>query len=303
MKVRLTYLIDNRLQRLPFHFGIPFTDLQDTELWTDAIRQVFSSLITLGALMTLASYNDFRTNCHQQAIIVGLVDCCTSLIAGLWVWISVPAKLQQRMFEVHGDSNEYGPQIAFISYLEVILRLPGPPQLWSFLFFTILFTLGIDSSFGYVEVFTTALIDHYRFLGQKRIKPFVVMGTCTIGFLLGLTMCTKGGIYIFDFLRKHIVSWNVLIFGLLELFVVVVLYGPNKFMANIQEMGMLEDNRGLSQASRRLLRATQWYWKTCWCVIIPIALLTILIHDANDPDETNKYDDCGFKRKKCEPIS
>ena len=209
------------------------------------------------------------------------------------------------MFEVHGDYDEYGPQIAFISYLEVILRLPGPPQLWSFLFFTILFTLGIDSSFGYVEVFTTALIDHYRFLGQKRIKPFVVMGTCTIGFLLGLTMCTKGGIYIFDFLRKHTVSWNVLIFGLLELFVVVVLYGPNKFMANIQEMGMLEDNRGLSQASRRLLRATQWYWKTCWCVVIPIALLTILIHDAKmaSVDKYNKYDDCGFKRKKCEPIS
>ena len=292
-----------------FVFCYAFTDLQNTKLWTDAIRQVFSSLITLGALTTFASYNDFRTNCHQQAIIVGLVDCFTSLIAGMWVWTSVPERIQQRsswsLFEVPGDSNEYGPQIAFISYLEVILRLPGPPQLSSFLFFTILFTLGIDSSFGYVEVFTTALIDHYRFLGQKRIKPFVVMGTCTIGFLLGLTMCTKGGIYIFDFLRKHIVSWNVLIFGLLELFVIVVLYGPNKFMANIQEMGMLEDNRGLSQASRRLLRATQWYWKTCWCVIIPIALLTILIHDARmaSVDKNHKYDDCGFKGKKCNPTS
>ena len=65
MKVRLTYIIDDRLLRLPLHFALPFTDLQYAELWTDAIRQVFSSLITLGALTTLASYNDFRTKKFQ----------------------------------------------------------------------------------------------------------------------------------------------------------------------------------------------------------------------------------------------
>ena len=50
----------------------------------------------------------------------------------------------------------------------------------------------MDSMLGLIETITSAIVDHFTHLRSKLWA--VVIGTCTVGFLFGLTLCTSGGI-------------------------------------------------------------------------------------------------------------
>ena len=97
-------------------------------------------------------------------------------------------------------------------------------------------------------------------------------------------MCTGHGKYILDFLEISFLSWNLIIYGLLELFIVVGLYGPFKLMVNIQEMGML------CGTSKKVL-LLQSFWTLCWCIIMPITFFGILLWELSMAfnDKTKKY--------------
>ena len=92
----------------------------------------------------------------------------------------------------------------------------------------------------------------------------VVVGTCTIGFIFGLSMVTNGGKDMLDLIVNGAISWNVLLIALLEVLVVAWMYGANTFWANIEEMGIKKRS------------CVKWYWIVCWRAITPL-ILTILV--------------------------
>lgn len=75
-----------------------------------------------------------------------------------------------------------GPGLVFIVYPEAIATMKGS-VFWSIIFFLMLITLGLDSTFGGLEAMITALCDEYpKVLGRHR-ELFV-------GFLLlGIYIC------------------------------------------------------------------------------------------------------------------
>lgn len=81
-----------------------------------------------------------------------------------------------------GDVIKGGPGLAFVAYPEAVSRMPGAP-FWSFLFFAMLITLGLDTQFTMTETLTTALMDQWPHLRQK--KGMVVGIAAGLGFLLG----------------------------------------------------------------------------------------------------------------------
>ena len=66
----------------------------------------------------------------------------------------------------------------------------------------------------------------------------VVIGICIIGFILGLSMVTKGGKDMLELIVNSTVSWNIIIIVLLEVLVVAWMYGAKTFCTNIEEMGI-----------------------------------------------------------------
>lgn len=61
-----------------------------------------------------------------------------------------------------------GPGLVFIVYPEAIATMTGS-VFWSIIFFLMLITLGLDSTFGGLEAMITALCDEYpRALGKRR---------------------------------------------------------------------------------------------------------------------------------------
>ena len=78
--------------------------------------------------------------------------------------------------------------LAFVAYPDLVTRLPVS-TLWALLFFLMLFTLGLDSQFAIVENIITCILDEFPQLRAK--KPWVVVGTCVILFLLGIPLTTQ----------------------------------------------------------------------------------------------------------------
>lgn len=109
-----------------------------------------------------------------------------------WVKIFDIFFLFRYMAHVQNKSIEQvgleGPGLVFIVYPEAIATMSGS-VFWSILFFLMLITLGLDSTFGGLEAMITALCDEYpRALGRRR--EWFVMVLLVLIYICALPTCT-----------------------------------------------------------------------------------------------------------------
>ena len=90
-------------------------------------------------------------------MVVSALDTVTSIISGVVIF-SVLGALSHEMGIPISHVAKSGPGLAFVAYPEALSRLPVP-QLWSILFFLMLFILGLDSEFALLENIITATCD------------------------------------------------------------------------------------------------------------------------------------------------
>jgi len=149
-----------------------------------------------------------------------------------------------------------------VAYPEAVARMPGS-QFFSFMFFLMLITLGLDSQFTMTETLTTAAMDQWPNL--RKYKSWVVIGTCAAGFFLGLSMCANGGVYMFTLIDWFSASWSLLLLALMEVILLMYVYGYKNVLKNIEEMSI------------RLPAPSKYYWLVNWLAITPIILAFITI--------------------------
>ncbi|KAH3821640.1 hypothetical protein DPMN_123405 [Dreissena polymorpha] len=77
------------------------------------------------------------------------MDLITSIISGFVIFTTFGGMAKQIGVSVQ-DVAKGGYGLAFVAYPEALSNLP-PMQLWSILFFFMLFTLGLDSQVGETE--------------------------------------------------------------------------------------------------------------------------------------------------------
>merc|ERR1712165_648881 len=270
--------LEGAIDGISYYIKPDFSRLDDVKVWKAAATQIFFSLgPTFGGLITLASYNKFDNNCHRDALLVSFLNCGTSVFAGFVVFSFLGYMANFQGKEVK-DVVESGPALAFIAYPDALSSMPVP-QLWSFLFFFMLLTLGLDSMFTFVETITTAIMDHFPKFAPH--KHWVVIGVCVTGFFLGLSMCSAGGIYMFTLIDSTCASWNILLFAIIELILVAWLYGVDNFLDNIREMKI------------HLPKPVELYWRICWQFVTPILLTVVLVLQFVFAEEV-KYGDYTF---------
>ena len=254
--------LEGSVDGILFYVTPDFDKLKHIDVWAAAANQIFYSLgPAFGGLITLSSYNKFDNNCHRDAILIAFINCGTSVFAGFVVF-SILGFMAHSAGESVENVITSGPGLAFIAYPDAVSEMPVP-QLWSFLFFFMLILLGLDSMFTFVETLTTCVADQFTQL--HKYKHYVVIGTCIVGFLSGLSMCTDAGIYMFELIDTTCASWNVFLFAIVEVTLISWIYGVKRFMSNIEEMNI------------EIPMIMKCYWIACWSVITPFLLISLVV--------------------------
>ncbi|KAB0792460.1 hypothetical protein PPYR_14419 [Photinus pyralis] len=234
--------------------------LYNTRVWIDAASQIFFSLGPgFGTLLALSSYNKFNNNCYRDAILTSSINCLTSFLAGFVIFsvLGYMAHVQNKSIEMVGLE---GPGLVFIVYPEAIATMTGS-VFWSIIFFLMLITLGLDSTFGGLEAMITALCDEYpKLLGRHR-EIFVAVLLFGI-YICALPTTTYGGVYLVNMLNVYGPGLAILFVVFVEAAGVFWLYGTDNFVRDIEKM--LGHRPGL-------------FWRLSWKYISPVFLLTIFI--------------------------
>uniref|UniRef100_A0A4W5N567 Transporter n=1 Tax=Hucho hucho TaxID=62062 RepID=A0A4W5N567_9TELE len=215
---------------IKFYLYPNLTRLQDPEVWIDAGTQIFFSYaICLGAMTSLGSYNKYKYNCYRDCLLLGGLNSGTSFVSGFAIFSVLGFMAQEQGVDI-ADVAESGPGLAFIAYPKAVSMMPMP-TFWAILFFIMLLLLGLDSQFVEVEGQITSLVDLYPSvlrIGYRREIFIAVM--CCISYLLGLTMVTKGGMYVFQLFDYYAASGVCLLWvAFFECIAVAWVYGADNF--------------------------------------------------------------------------
>lgn len=245
---------------IKYYLTPDFSALMNANVWVDAATQVFFSLGPgFGVLLAYASYNKFHNNVYRDAMLTSAVNSCTSFLAGFVIFSVLGYMAQKSGVEVKDVAAE-GPGLVFIVYPEAIATMPGS-TFWALIFFLMLLTLGLDSSFGGSEAIITALSDEYPIIKRNREKFVAIL--FTLYYIVGLSSCAQGGAYVVQLLDKYAAGYSILVAVFFEAIAVSWIYGIKRFSRDIKSMLGFE---------------VGMYWKFCWAFVAPIFLLFIIVY-------------------------
>ncbi|XP_043281772.1 sodium- and chloride-dependent GABA transporter 1-like [Venturia canescens] len=229
--------------------------------WIDGATQIFFAYsIGTGALPALGSYNKFHHNCYKDALITCVVNTLTCLLAGC-VTFSILGHIAMEQATEVSNVVKSGPGLVFITYPEVVLKLPGAP-IWAAIFFIMLIILGIDSEFCIVESFITGVVDNWPETLRPHRAKFTI-AICSLMFLLGIPMVTHGGVYIFQLMDFYSASrMSILWVCFFQTIAISWIFGAQKFSDCVHQMMGIRMNK---------------FWHICLLVFAPVIMAFIFV--------------------------
>ncbi|CAG2105030.1 unnamed protein product, partial [Medioppia subpectinata] len=216
--------LEGSMDGIKYYLYPSWDKLYSINVWIDAATQIFFSLGPgFGTLMALSSYNKFHNNCYRDAIFTSSINCLTSFIAG-FVIFSVLGYMAHKMDKDISDVASGGPGLVFIVYPEAIATMHGS-VFWSILFFVMLITLGLDSTFGGLEAMITGLCDEFPTLLRRNREIFVAFITTFI-YLCALPTTTYVRFNLFLFNTINAYRWQIYCksFGSLWNFIISIIH-------------------------------------------------------------------------------
>ncbi|XP_068251588.1 sodium-dependent proline transporter-like [Nyctibius grandis] len=263
--------LDGALDGIRFYIVPDWSRLRSAQVWSDAASQIFYSLgIGWGSLLSVAARKK-SDNVIRDTLVFTIWNCCISFFTGFAIF-SVLGHMAWRKRVPVGSVTISGPGMIHVAYAETFSLLPAS-QLWSFLFFLVLVTLGVVTLFGNIESITTDVLDRFPALKDWRRKAVLLGALCTFLYLLGLPLVTQGGIFWFILIDTYSTSFGLIIITLFMCLGIAYCYGVKQFCQDITDM--------ICQCPpwcRRMLV----YFKVCWVFATPIVLLCTLFYTALD---------------------
>nr|XP_045610357.1 sodium-dependent nutrient amino acid transporter 1-like isoform X1 [Procambarus clarkii] len=265
--------LEGALDGVLFFISPRWGKLLEPGVWYAAVDQSFFSLsVGFGSITMFSSYNSFRHNVYRDAAIISVTDTLTSLLAGFTTFAILGHLAKLLGVSVDQVVKGGGTSLAFVSYPDVLSRFQYVPQLFSVLFFLMLFTLGVGSASALTGCIITIICDEF-----PRFKKWIVtLVVCIAGFLLGLFYVTPQGQYVLELINYYGGGFIIFILVVFEIAAVHWVYGVNNFCRDIEFM---------------LGKKTGVYWKFCWAFLIPVLLSVIFIYSQiiAEPLKTGTY--------------
>ncbi|MBO4994352.1 MAG: sodium-dependent transporter [Muribaculaceae bacterium] len=163
----------------------------------NALGQAFFSLsLGMGILITYSAYFPKKVNLTRTACTVSMLDLVVAILMGLIIFPAVTS------FNLEGESLA-GATLVFVTLPEVFSRMGGT-QIWSTLFFLLLFVAALTSTISIAEVSVAFVRDRFN---ASRLKACLVVMLPVLAFS---TLCSLSqgvlshykilGMNLFDFL-------------------------------------------------------------------------------------------------------
>ncbi|XP_046747573.1 sodium-dependent nutrient amino acid transporter 1-like [Diprion similis] len=234
--------------------------LFDPNVWYAAVTQCFFSLsVCFGGVVMYSSYNEFDHNIYRDAMVVTTLDTFTSLMAGFTIFGILGNLAHELGTDDIRNVVRGGTGLAFISYPDAIAKFSVLPQAFSFLFFLMLYVLGIGSAIALAGGINSVICDQFPTWKHWH----VVLGTSIFGFLVGMVYCTPGGQFVLQLVDYYAGSFIVFVLATFEVTGIFWVYGLENFIDDVEFM---------------LNRRPSVYWRLCWGVVTPVLLAAILIY-------------------------
>lgn len=244
---------------LALFFTPQWSALADSQLWLAAFSQVFFSLsVAFGAMIAYGSLRQKKDEIVQSVWWIAGGNFVVSLMSGIVVFGTLGYMAQAQgvgITEVFAG----GPSLAFITFPTAINLLPGLNALVAVLFFLTFITLALDSAFSLLETLSIAIRDRFSEISTQKLT----FGLAVIGVLLSIPFVTKAGLYYLDIIDHFIVSYGLIIIGILEALIVGWFWKGDKLKTFINE------------------QSPNWklggFWSFSIKIIIPVFLTILLV--------------------------
>ncbi|XP_065073611.1 sodium-dependent nutrient amino acid transporter 1-like isoform X2 [Ochlerotatus camptorhynchus] len=236
-----------------------WSKLFDPRVWMEAVTQCFFSLsICFGGIIAYSSFNNFSNNVYRDAMIISWLDTFTSIIVGCIVFGVLGNLAHVTHKEDIQDVVRHGPGLTFMAYPDAIAKFEFFPQLFSVLFFLMLFIVGIGSNLGVVTSIITSIRDRCPTLENWKVASLVSV----VGFSLSTIYMAPGGLDLLDVFDNYGAKYVTLTLALFELITFGWIYGVDRICRDIKFMLNIETGK---------------FWRICWGILTPLVVAVILV--------------------------
>ena len=231
--------------------------LGDSNLWVDAVGQVFYSLSTSMAIMfAYGSFLDEKSNIAVDTLIIAFSDMLISVLAGIVMFTTMAG------VGMLDNMSASGIATAFIIYPQAIVKISDSGifnMIFAFIFYFCLITLAIDSLFSIIEGVSTAISDKFN-LNKKK----TTLTICIVEGLISIIYVTGAGLAVLDIVDYFINSYTLILTGVLEMIAAGWFFKTTKILDEL--------NR-----NTKTFRMPKWWFLPSIKFISPVVLLGLFI--------------------------
>ncbi|KAK7506140.1 hypothetical protein BaRGS_00002862, partial [Batillaria attramentaria] len=209
-------------------------------------------------ILLIRGHSGINCMSWRDALLTSAVNCLTSFLAGFVVFsvLGYMAFSQRRHIQ---DVARQDVGLIFVVYPEAVATIGGA-SFWAVIFFFMVITLGLDTTFGALEAVITGVLDEFPMLRKKR--EIFVAGLMLYCFLGSLITTTYGGIYVVQLFDTYAAPISILLVVFLEAVAVNWIYGVDRFSGDIESM---------------LGKPPGAFWRVTWTYISPVFLLALFV--------------------------
>eukprot|EP00928_Gymnodinium_smaydae_P032909 TRINITY_DN23724_c0_g2_i1.p1 TRINITY_DN23724_c0_g2~~TRINITY_DN23724_c0_g2_i1.p1 ORF type:complete len:624 (-),score=28.83 TRINITY_DN23724_c0_g2_i1:299-2170(-) len=245
--------------------------LLSPDLWAIACGQILFSLSPgFGTAITMSSYTKKNEDVFRVCWIVALCNSAFSLTAGFAIF-GILGNLALRSGQtVEELASASGPGLAFVVIAEGMSYWGPLANVMAVLFFLMLFTLGLDSTFAWLETFVSYLADFCEAHNMKLARWKIVLLSCLLFFTCGLPYCTRRGIDLLDIIDHYCASYFLLFGCCAECIMFTIDFGWPRFELAIKHatIGNTRTPKGRDLSFPR-------FWRFCLSCLIPIVTISL----------------------------
>jgi len=188
-------LLDGSVEGLKFLFNPKFDLITPHSIVLALGHSFFTLSLGMGTMVAYGSYLNNKQNLLMSGIWIIVLDTFIALVAGIAIFTTVFAL---------GSEPQEGAGFIF-TVLPIIFNQLIGGQLWSTVFFTLLFMAALTSSISLLEVVTSYFVDERKW---SRKKSTIIFGGIIIIVGMFCSLSLGGGLNISPF--KNITFFNLM---------------------------------------------------------------------------------------------